>query len=185
MPAFIVDITKRVGEVLYEWGNRYLVNGTDLTDAASAVAIIAAAESNIHSELVTFVQGRVATVTANDGVYVTVPLDLTGQIATATPWLPPITTDNIEVLCEGLGRPGRKYYHPMLDCGQANTAAIFQWLGSYLTEVKDQVEQMINDCQDNGTPIIKNLDSGWLPQVSVQKSFGYHQFTKQSPRPPD
>lgn len=183
MAGFIVDITKRYGNVTYEWGNRYIVNAADLTDASSVAAILVTGEKVIHSSFVEFIQARVATVAANDGNYITLPLTGFGeQVPDGLP-LPAITTVNVEVQIAGFGRPGRKFYHPFLDPSYMSTVKEFSWLDGYLTTVFDAVIQMISDANDNGTPIVRDPDHEWLEAIAVQRLFGYHQFTKQSPRP--
>lgn len=183
MPDYIVDITHQYGAVLYEWGNRYIVHANDLTDAASAVPLIVAQETLFHSEAVAYIQARVATVEANDGVYVTIPLGDFGQITDLAVPLPAITTVNIEVQVAGFGRPGRKYYHPFLSAAYGSTTVPFTWLNSYLEEVQNDVITMIDNLTTNGTPLVRDADHEWLQAVTVHRVFGYHQFTKQSPRP--
>jgi hypothetical protein len=185
MPLFIVDITKSVNAGQFEWGNRYLINAADLTDASSAVAIVAGREAEFHGALVEFTQGRVATATPFDGEYNTVPLSLTGELLTSDALLPPITTINTEVRIAGFGRPGRKYFHPFLDLNFMSAVRPFCWLDTYVSDVLDKMVLMIGDMSDNGTPIVKDLDHEWLEVVVVQRAYGYHQFNKQSPRPPE
>lgn len=179
MPAFIVDITKQHAVTLESWGNRYLVNAADLTDASSAAPIIASAEASFHFGGIEFVQARVATLTANDGVYVTIPLTNVGQMAVTGKTMPLFCTLDVVAHPSGFGRPLRKYYHTGFD--DVFYDADFTYDDALLSTVFDNITQMVSDLNDNGTPWIKNTDHE-VVAIAVKTRVLSHQFTKASKR---
>lgn len=179
MPAYIVDITKQHQTTLESWGNRYLVNAADLTDAASAVPIIVGQEKNIHFSNINFLQARVATFVANDGVYVTIPLDEVGQVPLTGKQMPLFLVVETVIQAAGFGRPMRKYYHTGFD--DVHYDADFTYDDDFLDDVLTCQTQIIDLLSDNGTPWIKDLDHE-ATFATVRKLVLSHQFTKASKR---
>lgn len=179
MALFIVDVTKQHAVTLESWGNRYIVNATDTTDAASAAPIIADGEAAFHFSNINFVQARVATVTPSDGLYVTIPLTQVG--------LKPVTGKEMPLFCtldgvfvtSGLGRPLRKYWHTGFD--DTFYDADFTYDDTFLSDARSAIVGMISDLTDNGTPWVKDGDSP-VVGIVLKTHVLSHQFTKASKR---
>lgn len=181
---FIIDFTKEHSVNLQKWGNRYLIRADDLTEAISAVPLFEDLERGAHSEGVAILQARVATVAANDGLYLNVPLDWVGTQATDDVILPLITTMNLEIIPDGFGRPSRKYYHPCVGPSLCSTTLFQQWLPTFLSDVRDAMIATITACNSNSTPLVDPDDQPLTEAVIAQRQFGFHQFHKRSPRTP-
>lgn len=180
MAVFIVDITKQHTTTLESWGNRYLVNAADLTDAASCVPIIANAEKEFHFDNISFVQGRVATFAPNDGLYNTIPLTGVGAKAVTGKQMPLFCTLDVVLRAEGFGRPARKYYHTGFDDTFYDND--FTYDDTFLSDVLASVTGLIEDLSNNSTPWVKNADSAILPIPTIKTRVLSHQFTKASKR---
>lgn len=179
MTLFIVDVTKQHSITLQTWGNRYIVNASDLTDAASAAPIIADSESEFHFERVNFVQARVATVTANDGIYVTVPLTNVGQNPITGKEMPLFLTLDGVFQVSGFGRPLRKFWHTCFDDTFYDTDYTYD--DAFLSSARTSVITMIDNLETNGTPWVKDGDSP-IVAVTLKTHVLSHQFTKASKR---
>src|SRR5215471_2730763 len=105
MTLFIVDITKEFTPNGQRWGNRYIVSATDIEDAHGAAPLIVDQEKRFHSTDVAFIQYRVATVTANDGIYITVLLSVAGETGPpSSPVVPIQTCVRVDIARVGHGR---------------------------------------------------------------------------------
>jgi hypothetical protein len=184
MSLFIVDITKQHSVSLQTWGNRYLVDTTDLTAASSAAPIIGAYEQTVHSEGVLILQARIATLEANDGLYVNVPMDLVGLLDAEDKLLPLITTINLEMVPNGFGRPSRKYYHPCVGMTYVSATLFQQWDTTFLAGIRDGFVTLIEDLIANDTPLNDPDGQRLTNLVVAQRQYGSHHFHKRSPRTP-
>lgn len=181
---FIIDYTKRHSVSQITWGNRYLVLATDLTEAISALDALTPLEVAVHQATVEILQARVATLAANDGLYVSVPLSEVGSVGETGPEMPAITTINVEMLAAGFGRPSRKYYHGFYGTSAMHLTVAQRWSDARVTAVRDAMLTAIGALQDNATPMCDPDEQLITEAVIVQRLFGFHQFHKQSPRTP-
>lgn len=179
MAIYIVDVSKLLQGTLQSWGNRYLINAGDLTEAASAAPIIVAAERAFHSESVEFTQARVATLAANDGLYLTLPQAGNGSRPVDGNVAPIQCCVRVDFQVSGFGRPSRKFYHT--GCGTNEIDPGQRWETAVLADTDAAVAQLISDLGDNGTFWVDPQGQEVIQQ-SVKGLIAYHQFTKASKR---
>jgi hypothetical protein len=178
-PVFIVDITKRHHTTLESWGNRYLIETSDLTAAATAVPIIVAAEKAFHFDCIDFMSGRVSTDTPDDGLWVTIPLEGNGDQVTAEKTMPLFLAMEAVFLTSGFGPTLRKYYHTGFDT--ATYDADFTFDDGLLSSALDALVAMISDLADNDTTYVKREGvAATIP--TIRTTVLAHQFTKASKR---
>jgi hypothetical protein len=185
MTIFIVDITKQHSVNLMEWGNRYLVRATDLTEAASAVPFLTDLEAGMHQATVNILQARVRVFAPGVAPYISIPIDAAGTVGETGPEMPAITTINVQVVVAGFGRPSRKFYHGFYGTSAMHLTVSQQWTDTRVNAAQSLLQTAIADLGTNATPLVDPDDQEWTDAVIVRKVFGSHQFTKQSPRPPE
>jgi hypothetical protein len=177
--VFVLDITKQHHSTLESWGNRYLIETTDLTAAASAVPIVVAAEKAFHFDCVDFLSARVSTDTPDDGLWITVPLEgHGGQISTGKT-MPLFLAMEARFLTSGFGPTLLKYYHTGFD--DVFYDADFTYDDALLTDALDALTAMISDLADNDTTYVKREGvAATIPTIKTRVLA--HQFTKASKR---
>lgn len=183
MAIFIVDITKQHQVNLMEWGNRYLVRATDLTEAASSVPFFTDLEQAVHQATVSIMNARVRLLDPGDNPYVSIPIDAVGLVGETGPEMPAITTINAQIVVAGFGRPSRKFYHGFYGTSAMSLTASQQWTDDRLNGLSGALLSAIEGLAGNATPLVDPDDQEWTEAVIVRKVFGYHQFNKRSPRP--
>lgn len=179
--VFIVDVTKRYVGNLQPWGNRYLVRADDMASAQSAGPIIAVNEKQFHSQAVEFIQYRVATVTAGDGIYVSAPITGFGGLVPDGSIVPIQTCLRVDFSVIGFGRPSRKFYHVCVGVGECDD--IQRWSTAVVDQADDSIQAMLEALESNGTPMVDPQDQT-VSGNAVMFDYAYHQFHKQSRRVP-
>lgn len=182
MAIFIVDITKEYNN--QEWGNRYLVDAPDLGSAQDAGIPLAEQEKTFHSQAINFIQARVASLAANDGLYVTIPLSGTGALVVLNNLLPLQTVVMADIIVGGFGRPSRKYYHVGMDADSIHPTTPQHWATAILAAVDGGVAAMAPTIAALDLKLVDPDGQDWTETVRVDPKFRYHQFHKQSPRSP-
>lgn len=178
---FIVDVKKRYIGNLQPWGNRYIIRADDLTAAQAAGPIIAVAEKNFHSQAVEFLQYRVATLEANDGLYISAPITGFGDLVPDGVIIPIQTCVRVDFSVAGFGRPSRKFYHVCVGVG--STDDVQRWDAATVEAVDDGVQSMLGALESAGVPMVDPQDQT-VTGNSVMFDYAYHQFHKRSTHNP-
>ena len=181
MALFIVDVKKRYVGNLQPWGNRYIVRADDLETAQTAGPIIAINEKLFHSEAVEFLQYRVATVAANDGLYVSAPISGFGSRLVDGIVVPIQVCVRVDFSVNGFGRPSRKFYHTCVGVGDGGD--VQRWDIGLVELVDDSLQTMLTALSSNGTPMV-DVDDQTVTGESAFFSYAYHQFHKRSKHNP-
>jgi len=109
MVLFQVDIQKQQGTEY--WTNRYIIDETDLTAAATKADLIPGFEQLFHTTNVTLESYRVRPLAPGGDMYIIVPLGANGLYAGGdlSSQLPLFNCVRVD-LAVTFGRPSRKYY---------------------------------------------------------------------------
>lgn len=162
----------------HEFGNRYLVRASNITNAYTAIAPIIEAEKVFHSPGVTFLYARVSDLIEDNDVYYTVPQSGTGSLGDLTQALPSLLALRVDLTVLTGGRPSRKFYHPCLNESYQDQGL---WGGTYIVTVENTLSDLISDLQSNTTPLV-DPDDQVIGGPVAKQLITHRQWSKRSKR---
>lgn len=159
------------------WNNAYIVKAATLADAVTVADQLGSFEQQIHSDTVTLRRQIISTLGSDGRTFQEVAMGGTGNISSSgAEFLPLRTTVNLKLYPDGLGDPGRKYYHLRIaESSQAN--------GSLLTGSGTHYAAIVSAATTYLLPLLAS-DNLYITAAraaasyALQSLLGDHQFNR-------